>query len=81
MLRAIEIKLPHFGEMQSSFLDNARRLCDIFGRGDDAISSFRLHGSYFNVLWEFSLLLNSTVKCLAIDTQLRLSKEDGRSTL
>jgi hypothetical protein len=33
-------------EMQSVFLDNARALCNIFGRTDDAISLFKLHGSY-----------------------------------
>lgn len=32
--------------MQSAFLDNARVLSDAFGRDDDAISLFELHGSY-----------------------------------
>lgn len=33
-------------DMQSAFLDNAKTLCSRFGRGDDAIALFTLHGSY-----------------------------------
>lgn len=36
----------HGIEMQSAFLDNARTLCKMFNKPDDAISIFRLHGSY-----------------------------------
>ncbi len=32
--------------MQSAFLENAKTLCGIFGRGDDAIALSYLHGSY-----------------------------------
>ena len=33
-------------DMQSAFLDCAKTLCSRFGRGDDAIALFTLHGSY-----------------------------------
>ena len=36
----------HGIEMQSAFLDNARALCKMFNKTDEAISLFRLHGSY-----------------------------------
>jgi hypothetical protein len=36
----------HRPDMQSAFLDNARTLCKIFYRDDDAISLFQLHGTY-----------------------------------
>ena len=36
----------HSPVMQSAFLDNARALCKMFGKTEDAISIFKLHGSY-----------------------------------
>jgi hypothetical protein len=33
-------------EMQRAFLDNAKSLCRMFDRGDEAISLFVMHGSY-----------------------------------
>jgi hypothetical protein len=33
-------------DMQSAFLDNAKGLCSLFGCDDDAISLFKMHGSY-----------------------------------
>jgi len=36
----------HSLDMQSAFLDNARTLCKMFGRNDNAISLYRLHGTY-----------------------------------
>jgi hypothetical protein len=35
-------------DMQSAFLDNARTLCKMFNRNDNAISLYRLHGTYGN---------------------------------
>ena len=36
----------HSLDMQSAFLDNARTLCKMFNRNDNAISLYRLHGTY-----------------------------------
>jgi hypothetical protein len=33
-------------QMQSAFVDCAKSLCQMFGKGDDAISMFRMHGTY-----------------------------------
>jgi hypothetical protein len=35
-----------WGEMQTAFMANAKELCKMFNRGDDAIRLFKLHGSY-----------------------------------
>ena len=32
--------------MQRAFLDNAKRLCGMFNRSEEAISLYVLHGSY-----------------------------------
>jgi hypothetical protein len=32
--------------MQTAFMDNAKQLCALFGRGDEAISLYLMHGSY-----------------------------------
>ena len=36
----------HSLDMQLAFLDNARTLCKMFNRDDNAISMYRLHGTY-----------------------------------